>query len=49
MSGRSQAYRVRIPLQQYVDGSVNIPVAVVQSNHTLILVFARDVNQLWRK
>lgn len=39
--------RVRIALQQHIDGSVDIPIAVMQSNHTLILVLACDVNQLF--
>ena len=33
-------------LQQDVDGSVNIPITVMQCDHRLILVLACDVNQL---
>lgn len=34
------------PLQQDVDGSVDVPVAVVQGDHGLVLVLACDVDQL---
>lgn len=34
-------------LQKDINGSVDIPIAIVQCNHRLILVLACDVNQLW--
>lgn len=46
---KPQIYRVRVAFQQHVDGSVDIPIAVVQGNDTLILVLARDVDQLPRE
>lgn len=39
-------HSVWAPLQQDIDGSVDIPIAIVQCDHRLILVLARDVNQL---
>lgn len=44
-----QTYRVRIPLQKHIDGSVHIPVAVMQGDHALILILACNVNQLQRE
>lgn len=35
---------VRAALQQHVDGSVHISVAVVQRYHRLVLVLPSDVN-----
>lgn len=43
---RLNTHGVWAPLQQDIDGSVDIPIAVVQGDHRLILVLARDVNQL---
>jgi hypothetical protein len=42
-------YRVWISFQENIDGSVDISIAVMQSNHTFILVFACDINQLKEK
>lgn len=39
--------RVWISFQENIDGSVDISIAVMQSNHTFILVFACDINQLF--
>lgn len=43
------AYSVGVPLQQDVDGSVEVAITVVQSDHTLVLVLPCDVNQLRRE
>lgn len=39
--------RIWVSFQQYIDGSVDISIAVMQSNDTFILVLACDINQLF--
>ena len=45
-SHKGHTHSIWAALQQDVDGSVNIPIAVMQCDHRLILVLACDVNQL---
>lgn len=45
-SHKANTHSVWAALQQHVNGSVDISVAVVQCDHRLILVLACDVNQL---
>lgn len=45
-SHKANTHSVWATLQQHVNGSVDIPVAIVQCDHRLILVLACDVNQL---
>lgn len=41
-------YCVRGALQQEIDGSVYIFIAVMKGYHTLILSLSSDLNQLWK-
>lgn len=43
---KANTYSVRATLQQDINGSVDIPIAIMQCDHRLILVLACDVNQL---
>jgi hypothetical protein len=40
------AYRVGCTLQEEVDGSVHVLVAIVERYHALILVLPRDLHEL---